>query len=148
MILDTLAAAQRYVAIHPRLVAGFAFLAQGDLASLSDGRHEIDGTRVFALVSRDAGRGQAGARLEVHRKYLDIQVAIEGDERFGWRPLADCHQVAEPFDAERDVGFFADPPIVWLPLVVGQFAIFFPADAHAPLAGQGAVRKVVIKVEV
>ena len=106
MILDTLAAAQRYVAINPRLAAGFAFLAQRDLAGLPDGRHEIDGTRVFALVSRDAGRGQAGARLEVHRKYLDIQVAIEGDERIGWRPLADCHQVTEPFDAERGMRLF------------------------------------------
>ena len=75
-------------------------------------------------------------------------MAIEGDERFGWRPLEDCHEVAEPYNAERDLGFFADRPTVWLPLAAGQFAIFFPADAHAPLAGEGPVHKVVIKVAV
>jgi biofilm protein TabA len=146
MILDALSAAGRYLALNPRLAAGFAFLAKSDLANLPVGRHEIDGPQVFALVSHDTGRGQAGARLEAHQKYLDIQVALSGQERIGWLPLADCRQVAEAYSAERDIGFFADRPTIWLPLEPGQFAIFFPADAHAPLAGEGAVHKVVIKV--
>jgi biofilm protein TabA len=148
MILDTLAAAGRYLALGPHLAAGFDFLAHGGLENLPVGRHPIDGTRVFAIVGHETGKGQAGARLEIHRRYLDIQVALSGQERIGWRALAVCQQVAEPFDAERDLGFFADRPQVWLPLPPGQFMIFFPADAHAPLAGEGPVHKVVIKVEV
>ncbi|HEX4142094.1 MAG TPA: YhcH/YjgK/YiaL family protein [Pirellulales bacterium] len=147
MILDRLDQAARYTALNPLLAAGFQFLSRADLASLPPGRHEIDGDRVFALVGHDAGRGQSGARLEVHRRYLDIQVSLDGRERIGWRPLAECRQVAEPYSADRDIAFFADEPIVWLPMERGWFAIFFPDDAHAPLAGSGELHKVVIKVE-
>jgi YhcH/YjgK/YiaL family protein len=148
MILDTLAAAGRYLRLSPHLAAGFDFLGQNGLEKLSVGRHEIDGDRVFAIVGRDTGKGRAGARLEIHRRYLDIQVALAGDESIGWRPLADCHEVDGPFDEARDLGFYVDRPEVWLPLPPGQFMIFFPADAHAPLAGEGPVHKVVIKVAV
>ena len=56
--------------------------------------------------------------------------------------------VAEPYDAGRDIAFFADEPAAWFPLERGQFAVFFPDDAHAPLAASGSLHKVVIKVEV
>jgi beta-galactosidase beta subunit len=46
------------------------------------------------------------------------------------------------------VGFFYDRPTTWLTLSAGQFAVFFPEDAHAPLAGQGGVHKAVVKVAV
>jgi len=146
MIVDTLAAAARYAALHRGFAAGFDFLRRSDLHEIAPGRHEIDGQRVLALIERTTGRGHAGARLEVHRKYIDIQVSLDGREQIGWRPLADCQTIADPYDAERDVAFFADRPSVWTPLAVGQFMIFFPADAHAPLAGVGPLHKVVIKV--
>jgi biofilm protein TabA len=146
MIIDTLAAAARYAALNPGFAAGFDFLRRADLRDIAPGRHEILGQRVLAIVERTTGRGHAGARLEVHRKYIDIQISLDGHEQIGWRPLADCHTVSEPYDAERDVGFFADRPAVWTPLALGQFMIFFPADAHAPLAGVGPLHKVVIKI--
>ncbi|HEY1784449.1 MAG TPA: YhcH/YjgK/YiaL family protein [Pirellulales bacterium] len=148
MILDRVEQTARYTVLHPLLAAGFEFLAKADLASLPAGRHEIDGERVFALVGHDTGRGQAGARLEVHRRYLDIQVSLDGRERIGWRPLAECRLVADAYDAERDIAFFADEPTAWLPLGRGWFAVFFPDDAHAPLATSGTLHKVVIKVAV
>ena len=148
MILDRLEQAARYTAVHPLLSAGFDFLAKSDLADLPPGRHEINGSRVYALMGHDAGRGQAGARLEVHRRYIDIQVSLDGREQIGWRPLSECRELAEPYDAGRDIAFFADPPAAWFPLECGQFAVFFPDDAHAPLAATGSLHKVVIKVEV
>jgi biofilm protein TabA len=148
MILDTLASAGRYVALNPHLATGFAFLARPDLTSLPVGRHEIDGTRVFALVSQPAGRGEAGARLEIHRRYLDIQVTLAGSERIGWLPLSECKQIAVPYDEQRDLGYFADRPTVWTSLPPGHFAIYFPEDAHAPMGGEGPLHKIVIKVEI
>ena len=148
MILDRIGQAARYTALHPRLAAGFAYLARLDLASLPPGRHEIDGTRMFALVGLDPGRGPAGTRLEVHRRYIDIQVSLDGHERMGWRPLSQCQIVAEPYDAGRDRALFTDEPTVWFPLERDQFAIFFPDDAHSGLAAAGMLHKVVIKVEV
>ena len=97
------------------------------------------------LVSDDQGRGVEGARLEFHRRYIDIQVAIAGSEAIGWRPLGDCHSIVEPYLSERDIGFCGDRPETWL-APPGRFAAFFPDDAHAPLAGQGPLRKAVVKV--
>ena len=148
MILDELANAARYEPLNVGFHAGFAFLKRPDLLSLAGGRHEIDGDRVFALVNRDPGRGVAGARLEAHRKYIDIQFLVEGRERIGWRPLSTCRQVTDSYDATRDIMFFGDRPDTWSDLAIGQYMIFFPEDAHAPLAAEGENVKVVIKVAV
>ena len=146
MILDTLERGERYRCLLPGLAAGFEFLLRPDLAQLPPGRHEIDGTRVYASIAAETGRDTSGARLEVHRRYVDIQVSLDGRERIGWRPLADCREPAIPYDAERDIAFFDDRPGVWLPLERRQFMIFFPDDAHAPLAGVGPLLKVVVKI--
>jgi YhcH/YjgK/YiaL family protein len=148
MILDDLANAARYEKLHPGFRPGFEFLRRPDLRTLDTGRHELDGERVFALLNRELGRGREGARLEAHRKYIDIQFLVDGDEEIGWRPTAECREVSEPYDEARDVGFFADPPQAWIALPKGKFMIFFPDDAHAPLAATGPNLKAVIKVAV
>jgi YhcH/YjgK/YiaL family protein len=147
MILDSLEQTVRYHALDPRLGRGLDVLrAMRDLAALPAGRHPIDGERLYVSIDDAAGRGRDGARLEVHRRYIDIQVVLEGIDTIGWRSLATCSEPAGPFDPSRDVGFFADPPEDWFTLSPGRFAVFFPDDAHAPLGGNGPVRKAVIKV--
>ncbi len=148
MILDELKAAARYHVLHAGFEQGFKFLARTDLEQLPGGRHEIDGDRVFALVNRDPGRGRSGARLEAHRKYIDIQYLVSGREEIGWRPTRECREVTEPYVAERDIMFFGDASQTWIDLPVGKFMIFWPEDAHAPLAALGDNLKVVIKVAV
>jgi YhcH/YjgK/YiaL family protein len=65
----------------------------------------------------------------------------------GWSPLAACRQ-ALPFDASKDVGLCNDISASWVLVPQGSFALFFPEDAHAPLAGTGKVKKAVVKVAV
>ena len=148
MILDELQNAARYEAVHRGFRQGFEFLRAADLDQLASGRHELDGERLFALVNRDDGRGRAGARFEAHRKYIDIQYLVSGTEEIGWCPTGECRQVVEPYDEARDIMFFADRPQLWIELGVGKFMIFFPEDAHAPLAASGPNVKAVIKVAV
>jgi YhcH/YjgK/YiaL family protein len=148
MILDQLSGAARYASLHPGFRAGFAFLARPDLVDLETGKYELDGEAVFALINRDPGRGRAGARLEAHRKYIDIQFLVAGSEEIGWRPTPQCRQAVEPYSDERDVAFFADEPLAWINLPVGGFMIYYPEDAHAPLASTGDNVKAVIKVAV
>jgi len=147
MILDTLPRAGSYVALHSAFAAAFDFLNSAALPSLTPGRHDLDGDRLFVLINHQDGRTHAGARLEAHRRYIDIQLTLAGDEEIGWAPIAACEQ-RTVFDAARDIGFFDDRPRVWLPVPPGTFAIFFPEDAHAPLAGRGPVQKAVVKVAV
>ncbi|HLA84394.1 MAG TPA: YhcH/YjgK/YiaL family protein [Thermoguttaceae bacterium] len=148
MLIDHLQNADRYSVLHPGFADGFAFLRRKDLAKLPDGRHDIDGDRLFAVVSRVSGRGREQSPLEVHRRYIDIQFVVDGEDCIGWLPTSDCRQVSSPFDGEKDLGVFYDPPAKWLTVEPGTFALFYPEDAHAPLAASGHMHKVVVKVAV
>ena len=143
-----LAQADRYVHLHPSFERAFAFLRETDPASLATGRHEIDGDAIYVSVDHVDGRGRDGARLECHREHIDIQLTIDGHEQIGWKPLASCETPDGGFDPTRDLGFYRDRPDTWLVVPPGTFAIFFPEDAHAPLAGTGAVKKAIVKVRV
>jgi len=88
------------------------------------------------------------AKLEAHRKYIDIQLVLEGDETMGWKPLADCLNPVSEHSMEKDIRFFHDAPASWIAVPPDHFCIFFPEDAHAPLVGKGQVRKVIFKVAV
>ena len=146
MILSPLGDADRYVALHPGFAAAFSFLRRRDLAQLPDGRHKIDGQRLFAMVMRKEGNGQANAKLEVHRRYIDIQYCAAQGDLIGWKSTATCSNAVQPFDEEKDYQLFTDQPEAWVPTAPGAFAIYFPEDAHAPLGGNGLIHKVVVKV--
>jgi biofilm protein TabA len=146
MVLDSLSNWRRYAALHPRFDRAFAYVMRTDLAAHPPGRVEIDGERIYVSIDHVDGRGHEAARLEAHAKYIDIQVTIAGEEVIGWRALADCERPEAAPDDAKDVRFYGDRPDTWLAVPRGHFAIFFPEDAHAPLAGTGQVRKAVVKV--
>ena len=146
MLIDTLQHADRYLPLHPGFVGAFAFLRHVDLDQLPNGQREIDGDRIYAIVSRDQGRGREKALLETHRRYIDIQFIVSGEECIGWLPMSDCKRVSSPYDAGKDIEFFFDRPATWLSVSPGTFAVFYPEDAHAPLAAQGPIHKIVVKV--
>jgi YhcH/YjgK/YiaL family protein len=148
MIIDAGACWQAYTSLHPLFERAFRFLADADLRAFTPGRHGVDGDRLYLSIDHVQGRGRQGARLEAHRRYIDIQYTIEGDEEIGWMPLASAGAASGPFDEAKDVGFFAGPPTTWLSVPEGTFAVFFPHDAHAPLAGRGALKKAIMKVAV
>lgn len=143
MIIDALANASRYASLHPAFARAFAFLSANKTPA--NGRHALDGDRLYLLVSDNDGRGTE-ATLEAHRAYIDIQIALDGLEEIGWRPVAECRHPIDVFDTAKDVIFFEDRPRVWIPLPHDHFAIFFPDDAHAPLGGRGRIRKAVMKI--
>jgi YhcH/YjgK/YiaL family protein len=154
MILDTLDRSDRYRALHPLFADAFGFLRGTDLHALETGRHAIDGERLFAIVEACAGRTRTEAKLECHRRYIDIQLVLEGVDEMGWKPLAGCVDPATDYDAARDIRFFNDAPSSWIATPPGAFCLFFPDDAHAPLVstlkgpGAGMIRKVVVKIAV
>ncbi len=148
MILDRLENASRYLPVLKGLDAAFAFLSQANLAELAPGRHDLAPDWVHAMVIRGEGNGTAGAKLEAHRKYLDIQYVVEGTDLIGWKTTAHCTQPEGEFDEEKDFILYTDPPDAWVALAPGTYAILFPEDAHAPMAGEGPLHKIVVKVRV
>ena len=148
IIISKLQHAERYFNMHPAFKKAFAFLRQDNLAELPAGRHEIDGDRLFCIISDGPGRSRAEAKLEAHRNYIDIQYVIAGTDEMGWKPTADCKMIDTEYDADKDIMFFKDQPDSWTKVPAGSFVIFFPQDAHAPLVSEGQIHKAVLKVAV
>ncbi len=148
MILDVLENAHRYPALHNGFAKAFEFLARHDLKQLPMGKYDIEGDRIYAIVARDHGRKKEDALLEIHKKYIDIQLVLDGIDTMGWKPGVSCKQVSTQYDEQTDLQFFADEPDAWLSVKSGEFAVFFPEDAHLPLISAGLVHKVVVKIAV
>jgi len=148
MVFDRLEGIDRYAALHPRFPKAFAFLREAKLSALAVGRHDIDDRNLYAVVGRDPARARDQAKLEAHRKYIDIQVVLSGTDEMGWKSTPLCRQSEGGYNDEKDVEFFTDAPKAWIKVDPGAFVIFFPEDAHAPLVGVGLIHKVVVKVAV
>ncbi|MGO8753743.1 MAG: YhcH/YjgK/YiaL family protein [Gallionellaceae bacterium] len=148
MIFSTVNQFDRYAALHPLFPRAFDYIRDTDLYALAPGRYPIVGDDLFAIVEHVPGRTRAAAKLECHRKYIDIQLVLEGIDEMGWKPLADCHNPVSDYSAEKDIRFFHDAPAAWIATPPDAFCIFFPEDAHAPLVGAGRIRKVIFKIAV
>jgi len=148
MIFSTLSQSGRYNGLHPLFPRAFEYIRNTDLMSLAPGHHPILGEDLFSIVEHVPGRTRAEAQLECHRRYIDIQLVLEGVDEMGWKPLADCHEPVSDYSAEQDIQFFRDAPDSWIATPPGTFCIFFPEDAHAPLVSSGNIRKLVFKIAV
>ena len=113
------------------------------------GKHDIDGNRLFYLVSEDMTQPFAERRAEYHARYLDIQIVLKGEEGMTFS--------TQPAGAP-DTDWLADKDIAFLPqgeqektvvLSEGDFVVFWPGEVYKPLCAVGTpaqVRKIVVKM--
>ncbi len=146
MILDDLKNAARYESVHPRFKKAFDFLLNTDLNALPLGKTEIDGSDLFVNVQEIVGKSADEAKMETHKKYIDIQVPITAPETMGWISVNNLKETTQEYNPEKDVAFFADKATSFLNVLPYQFAVFFPEDAHQPGIAQGQLKKVIVKV--
>jgi len=144
MIIDSIDNAERYNKVHPLFEKAFDFLKKA--SSMPDGRYEIDGDKVYVMISENNLRDQA--ELEAHRKYIDIQLVISGSERFRCASVDSCKSISKSYDDKADIMFFSDDNTMEYAADEGIMSVFFPSDAHAPLIGNGKVRKAIAKIKV
>lgn len=147
MILDVLANAAVYYPLHPLFAEGFRFIhEQGQSAPA--GRYELAGG-AYVLVQEYDTKPAEGAKFEAHRRFIDIQYVVSGAELAYYANLDQMK--ADAYLPEKDyVGLEGSGSA--LQLGAGDFAIFYPQDAHLPsrvtAAGPQPVRKVVVKIPV
>ena len=147
MILDSLKNSALYENVNPRMKKAFALIASTDWTTMEPGIHELDGKDIYVNVMERELKRKPDAKLEVHNEYIDIQVLISGrEESFGWSERKDLKLPQGEFDAEKDIQFFDDVPQTYYTLRPGQFTVLFPEDGHAPMVGEGTMRKIIVKV--
>ena len=148
MILDILVNSAHYQHLHPHFEKAFTYLRSENFETVAPGKYELEGDALFALVSEGNGIAKAEAKLEIHRKYIDIQFIVAGTDHMGWKPLTHCEHVHSEYHEEKDFALFSDSAETWFDVLPGYFTVFFPTDAHAPMTTLEKVKKVVIKIAV
>jgi len=148
MILDQLSTSSAYESLHPLFPKAFAYLRGFDVKT-EDGKYELQGDDLVAIVQRYLTAPTADKLWEAHQIYGDIQVVYQGLEHCGHTDQQTL-VVTKPYIPEKDVEKYAAPttPTALLTLGRGNFAVFHPQDGHQPGVQIGApteILKVVIK---
>jgi len=149
MIIDKIENSHLYRSLGDRIERALEYISKTDLKNIKPGKYEIDGENIFALISEYKTKSEQEGKLEAHRKYLDVQYVIAGEEMMGYVPL-DRQQILEPYKKENDIIFFNGEKS-FKKVSSGMFAIFFPEDVHMPgisVNEKSSVKKLVIKVKV
>ncbi|MCC8060869.1 MAG: YhcH/YjgK/YiaL family protein [Clostridiales bacterium] len=151
MIFDELKNIDFYktLGIGDRYAKAIDWLKTQDLASLADGKYEVDGKDVYVSIQSYDTIPWEEAKYEAHENYTDIQYIISGTEVMGYAPVETLTPTG-PYNPDKDVIKF-DNAVPGQSFVVrpGEYMIFFPWDGHKPKAMDGAsaaVKKAVVKI--
>ena len=125
--------------------------AEGFDVGQADGRYEIDGDDMYAMVMRYETKTLAESKFEAHRQYIDVQVLLEGEEVMDVSIDEGRKSISE-YNGEKDAELWAEAAdYCSLVMRPGRFAVLFPDDKHRPsrqLDGKQSVRKIVVKVKI
>ena len=148
MIIDRISNAHLYEHLSPRIKRAFEYLRRADLAPLAAGRHDIDGDMLYVMLSQYETKPKPQGAWEAHRRYIDLQVVVQGTEQIGYSHVSRLRPGA--YEADRDfVPLAGDGD--FLTLTAGDFMLLFPQDGHMPGIAVGAptpVQKAVFKIGV
>ncbi len=149
MIFDQMTRFVAYAQLAPAVIEELAAFFGKLSADTPAGKYEIDGKKVYAIVQRYQTHPADFDKVETHHEYADIQLLLAGEETILYRPV-DGLAVTSPYSEEHDFAFYRHDGknAMPVPLVPGNFAVFFPGEGHMPGIGDpdATVVKVVVKI--
>ena len=137
-----------YRGIHPNLDQALEHITPEFLNSLQDGQKvELKGEQVYCTRFTYETIPQEESFFEAHRRYLDIHIMLQGEER------VDVNRPEELTltQVQEENDFYAYQGESWHSTVLrpGEFLVVFPEDAHRIKVQVGeakTVSKAVFKV--
>lgn len=148
MIVSNLVNSQRVEGLHPLFKTLFDYVKSHDLLHADLGRIEIDGDRLFINNVNPECVAAEKQVLELHHDYIDVHILLQGMERVGWKAVEDLQSETQAYSKDGDCALYLDVPTTYVDLLPGQFVIVYPEDPHAPVIGQGKIRKLIAKVKI
>lgn len=150
MLKNDINLADKYAYLDEKIQRGLKWLKETDLSKLEKGKYLIEGDEIFADVQSYVSFPYEECFYESHKKYVDIQYVVEGEEFFGCVDVADLAGKT-PYNEQNDITFYNDPEYkVGVALKQGDFAIVYPEEAHKPrirLTDAVFVKKIVLKIK-
>ena len=150
MIIDSIENLNRYAL--PKKDAILKFIAEHDCIHLPDGEIEIEGRQLFVRIMSYIPKPVAENRFETHQIYADLQYLVSGAEIMQTARMKDLTPLTD-YDTKGDYRFFeASGVITDLIVQAGEFAVFYPNQAHRPSCSytgyNGLVKKLVFKIKI
>ena len=153
MVIDRLDHAAQYYALGKGIETALRFFAAYvDEGQALPAKSVLDGENIFVNGVNYTSESKPQGLLEAHKKYIDVMYVVEGEERFFYKPFAECAHVTMPYDEKKECALAQiDADAAQHRFSAGHFLIFFPQDGH--LAAQlwdkpCKVRKFIAKVAV
>ncbi|MDF7667528.1 YhcH/YjgK/YiaL family protein [Orbaceae bacterium ESL0727] len=117
------------------------------------GRYNIDGDNVYLILSDCQPRDLDDTYPEYHKKYVDVQIVLGGQEAMGISTLPPHTKMVEDDIVENDIAFIETPEEeTVLVLRKNDFIVLYPNEVHKPLCAVDdsfdKVQKAVIKIAV
>lgn len=149
MILGKVCDTQHYEHLHPLFHKLFKFVRENDLSKFSTQRIVLDGDDLYINMAEPELKSAEEQKLEIHREYIDVHFPLIGDEVCGLTHISDLSVESDaPFDEEADYALYSEKARTYFTAHPGDFYIVFPEDAHAPIIGEGKIKKAIAKVRV
>ena len=148
MILDKIQNIDLYSGISENIKNAIEYIKKTDFSEMKMGKHEIN-DKMFVLVNEYETKENELRILEAHRKYIDFQYVLEGNELIEYE-LMNKQKVYSEYNAEDDYILFHNTEYVsQIQFNEGMFAILYPNDLHLPGViniEKSNIRKIVLKV--
>lgn len=125
----------------------FQFL-QSDYSAMEVGKYPLVEDELIVNIQEYNSKEPKDARWEAHRKFIDLQLVIDGKEQMGIMPLSEATHAGE-YNAEKDVVFYGENNGAIYAANKQQFFLFFTSDLHRPCMKDelsSPVKKLVMKI--
>jgi biofilm protein TabA len=150
MLIDDLSNASKYYSTSPLVAKALQWLEKNKpgLSKMENGRYDIDGDDVYAIVNSYDTKALGECGWEAHIRYCDIHYSVHGSERIGYAHKSHMLEL-QPYNPDKDYALYAGTGD-WVTVRENSFCLLLPEDIHAPgaIAGEHSVhlKKVVIKL--
>ena len=139
-----------YTTLEERCMEAVNFLTQLNAEDLSLGRHDVNESFFYNVIEYDT-TAEEDKLYESHRKYVDIQLLLEGEEKMQVVDV-DRLKVAITYDSDRDCTFYK-PQVNAASIVLRpkSVLVLYNKDAHRSMSfgvNSSRVVKIVGKLSV
>lgn len=115
----------------------------------NDGKYLLSNSDVFVMLSTAKTEPLSNRSAEVHKKFIDVQILLEGTEKLGYSNNLD-NEIRNASELDNDILFIDNVENEnFVNLSKGDFVLFYPNQVHRPLCSVNApclVRKAVLKI--
>lgn len=146
MVLANINDFSNYQSLNPHFKTLIDYLNGHNLLSEDLGKIVVDGDNVYIHNIRAEGMSADSQVLEMHKKYIDVHILLEGRETIGIKDLARISTFSKAYDEISECALSQEKADCYIEMMPGDIMICFPEDAHAPAIGNGVIRKAIAKV--